>query len=95
MVHSVYSREEFISFWEKNLVDPAGPMWCYERFSKKKSNHFIKIQPLRISSQHNAFHSWCEGNISGSVICYSSSDTEEWWGFSNYQDILIWCLKWG
>jgi hypothetical protein len=27
-------------------------------------------------------------------LCYSSNDTEEWWGFSHRADIVWWLLKW-
>lgn len=93
-INMIYSRKEFISQWEDHLINSEGPMWAYEKFIKHKSVYFIKIKPVRTATCREEFHSWCKQHLSRPVICYSSSESEEWWGFSNEQDINIWCLKW-
>lgn len=40
------------------------------------------------------FWDWCDKHCQGAVYCYSESDTEQWWGFENKDDIILWSLKW-
>lgn len=86
-----------------------GPLWIPETFDNKKicCIWFLKVKPLDLSSclitdnypqgKKEYYYSWCKENLKGQVRCFSSDPTdtmEEWWGFTEQNDIMLWMLKW-
>lgn len=93
----VFNRKQFIEYWENiepGLGKEDSPLWLPESFDKtsRKSRWFISVNPLKIVGEE--FQLWCHKHCKGQILCYSSGDVEEWWGFTHKADILWWTLKW-
>ena len=95
------SRAEFINHIELlypnlNLFDDDSVVWAYEKYIQRKSEWFIVV-PREIDYNDNGseyYWEWCKEHLSGEAICYSSSDDEQWWGFTDKDDVALWVLKW-
>lgn len=89
------------------LTERGGALWFPETDpflnidNSPPSEWFINISPKIVSNRNNwsdlrdQYWEWCSQNCKGTVRCYSSSEEEEWWGFTNKQDIVWWVVKWG
>jgi hypothetical protein len=93
----VYSRAEFVKYWNSikfGLGNSNSGLWAYEQAHKFKSQHFICVKSITINDG-DEFIQWVKDNCSGRVSCYSSNgNDEEWWGFTDESDIMIWILRW-
>lgn len=94
----ILTRAEFTELWNMKatglkLGDETSILWVPERTLGIKANWFIKVKPIRTTPE---FHEWSAQTLIGNILCYSSNEetAEEWWGFTEYMDILIWKLKW-
>lgn len=94
----ILTRAEFTKLWNMKspslmLGDETSVLWVQERNLGISANWFIKVKPIRVTPE---FHEWSAQTLAGNILCYSSSEenAEEWWGFTDYKDILIWKLKW-
>lgn len=88
------NRKQFRQHWNKvkpGLGDDNSSLWAYEEFANKKCRWFVKISP---KSTRTDFWRWCTKHCQGSIMCYSNSEVEEWWGFTHKADIALWLLKW-
>ena len=97
----IYSRRQFIVHWrniEPALVSDSSPIWAYENYVNRRCRWFVKLDrpATRLDSDEvkKEYRAWCTRHCRGLVLCYSSSDTEEWWGFTNKPDIAWWLLRW-
>jgi hypothetical protein len=100
----ILNRIQFADYWnnltpELGLGNPGSVLWTLEKSGCiDPSQWFIKVKPLKLSTQGatSEYHTWNESILIGNVLCYSSSDetSEEWWGFTHYEDVLIWKLRW-
>ena len=104
----IINRSKFIRLWNNltpGLGEPDSVLWTLEKAGEiKPSRWFIKVKPLRDrsfdedprTSEGITYWEWCKTTLTGTVACYSTSDElqEEWWGFENHEDIIIWKLKW-
>ena len=100
----ILNRNEFVDFWneltpEIRLGDPDSILWTHERIvGMKQSQWFVKVAPLKMpdTDTSNEYFDWNTAMLTGQVLCYSSSEekAEEWWGFTHYEDILLWKLRW-
>ena len=102
---TVLTRRQFKQHWEgiaPGTSKDNSILWCLERHYNKKSRWFVKTRPVFCNpswsdlGRHpkDEFWVWCNRNCAGQILCYSSNEQEEWWGFSHRADIVIWMLKW-
>lgn len=91
------TREEFAEYFnslKEGLGNADSPLWCAE--DSVPCEWFVCSRPLKVSSFKAEYWKWCTDNLIGYVRCYSSDseNQQEWWGFSDKQDIVLWTLKW-
>lgn len=96
---SVLSRTEFSQFWnsllpEKNLGESESPLWDPERYNGVECQYFIDTENITRRVESGCIPVWNEKNLRGKVLCFSSSETEEWWGFTDKKDIPLFLLRW-
>lgn len=72
------------------------PLWAVEQSTQIIPQWFVCVKPVRVVTQIEDYWQWCEKHLTGKLLCYSSSDEdqEEWWGFTNKDDGILWILKW-
>jgi hypothetical protein len=105
----MYSRSEFkkiLNSWKKGLGSENGPVWEGEKHAKVKCDWFVKIIPItdnfHVDNNKDNYWQWCNDTLTGKLLCISTTgnvavnvaDRQEWWGFTNKDDIPIWLLKW-
>lgn len=92
------NRKQFREHWNKvrpGLGDEDSGLWLPEQHHGKKSRWFVSVRPIPAQDEDlYDFWQWCYKNCRGSIMCYSASVTEEWWGFSHRADVAWWMLKW-
>ena len=87
------NRMQFRQHWENilpGLGEESSELWVPEQSTGKKSRYFVKVRPIICEN----FWKWCIENCRGQILCYSSNDREEWWGFSHKADIMWFVLRW-
>ena len=93
----ILTRDEFADHFkslDKRLAGPDSPLWIPDEGIP--SEWFVCIKPIGVHRFKWKYFDWCNNTLKGRVRCYSS-DTEgqqEWWGFTDKQDIVLWTLKW-
>ena len=92
------SRQEFSDHFnslKNGLGDEDSPLWIPEQ-TCGPSQWFVCVKPLKVHTYKNDYYKWCNTTLKGRVRCYSSDseNKQEWWGFSDKQDIVLWTLKW-
>lgn len=100
----VITRTEFIKTlmqepgWKFELSDVNGPLWIPEREmgSVWESQWFTCVKPVTYETKAE-YWGWCNTNLKYRTACYLSDDTnqEEWWGFEDKNDTVLWLLRWG
>ena len=96
----ILTRQQFAEYFnskDPRLGSAESPLWEPERVMKTRSEWFVCVKPLvGIRWNKDIYWQWCNANLSNKVCCYSSDDVnlEEWWGFENRDDIIIWTLRW-
>jgi hypothetical protein len=96
------NRTEFSRHWENilpGLGEPGSTLWIYEEEQGVECQWFVAIDPIHnwdemINKNKPDFWTWVGSNCQGCVLCYSSNAYEEWWGFTDKDDIVPWILKW-
>lgn len=78
---------------------PDSPLWIPEHRDFVIPEWFVCVYPIKIGETRQDcqdFWDWCADNLSGKLLCYMSDtdDQEEWWGFTNQKDIVLWMLRW-
>ena len=95
---ALLTREQFRDYWNAvmpGMGDPCSPLWAREDYSGGQCYWFINQRVQGWSyPMIDRYWNWCDKNCRGTVICYASSDSEEWWGFSDSDDIPLWLLRW-
>jgi len=95
MVHEGGVEEEYLFMPETDTY--------LNREGKPPANWFMNCPIIQqmyrnqgddYSSKKRYFWDWCEQHLQGAIYVYSESDTEQWWGFANKDDIFLWSLKW-
>jgi hypothetical protein len=92
---------------EKNdCADEDHVLWNAEKFSKKhrvRCKWFVCVCPIDTEYKYHptgaedeSYWPWIGKTLTGEIVCYSSDPTEkeEWWGFTEQNDITLWALKW-
>ena len=99
----IQNREEFVEWIERNFngvsVDGNSPLWIPEQdLQSTQCGWFATVRPLQISARNikSKYWNWCHNNLHGYVRCFWSNDEDEkeCWGFTQYEDIALWLLKW-
>lgn len=103
----IYSRQQFADMWNEEkpgLGDPDSPLWVpehnWDEFDDNggpsRCEWFICVKPIRVVRFKKMYWDWCDTNLQGHCRCFSSNadSLEEWWGFTNEDDIALWMLKW-
>ena len=103
----ILTRKQFREHWNAlrpGLGDEDSVLWSYEDANNKKCRWFVSIKPIHAwdefiqeghpENRKQQYWRWCHQHCRGQVLCYSSNDTEEWWGFTHRADIVWWLLKW-
>lgn len=80
------------------IIDADSALWIPED-GKIKCRWFVAVTPLKVSQTTNykqGYWDWCNDNIKGHVRCFmsDSDNSQEWWGFTNHNDIAFWLLRW-
>lgn len=103
----ILARRQFAAHF--NMVKSGlgkwdSPVWIPEEIAKPKADRvrgqwFVCVRPITVNWDKDQYWSWCKKNLSGKVLCYSSSGNdsdvqEEWWGFTDKKDIVLWTLRW-
>lgn len=84
-------REHFNSL-DRRLGRSDSPLWEPERHYNVNMRWFTCVRPIR----HNAeYYIWVRKYCAGTILCFSSGDNEEWYGFTHHADIMFWLLRWG
>lgn len=90
----IYHREQFKQQWPKELAEHTdAPLWAYENYVQIQCQYFIQIEKMRHWDREKHWQ-WCDQNLKGTILCYSCCDEQQWWGFTEIDDIVIWMLKW-
>jgi len=92
------TRTQFGEYFNKleprfNTGSKDSPLWFPEHDLTVVPQYFTCVA-RRAYTNHTVFWDWCNSTLSGTVRCYSSSDTADWWGFTDSNDIPIFLLKW-
>lgn len=101
---SILSRKEFAEYFNnldlhRKFGGADSPLWEAE-CDIPKCKWFVKVKPLDISGKRhgykNKYWDWCDKNLKGKTRCFSSDtlSSEEWWGFTDKNDIVFWVLRW-
>lgn len=87
---TVHSREQFLQYFDKHL---HGVLLIPETYCMipVHCKYFVCIKPINLLDH---FYEWLCENCNGAVRCFSSSETEEWWGFDDKQDVFFFLLRW-
>lgn len=92
------NRKEFSDMFNqqrKGLGDLGSALWEAEH-DIPKCQWFVKVKPLKVSEYKHDYWDWCNINLTGKTRCFSSDSDgrEEWWGFTDKYDIVLWLLRW-
>lgn len=105
----IYTRQQFADMWDEEkpgLGNADSPLWVPEdNWSSMGGTGpvhcewFVCIKPMRLGQERDRkikFWDWCNHNLAGQCRCFSSNTqgNEEWWGFTERDDITLWMLKW-
>ena len=96
----ILSRAEFAQMFndiKSGLGDPDSPLWLPDdAVPGDPSEWFVSVKPLRVHQFKSGYYGWCRSALSGQVRCYSSDtdNQQEWWGFTQQEDIALWKLRW-
>ena len=102
---NILTRQEFSDYFnnletDKELGGPDSPLWEAE-CDIPNCQWFVKVRPLNISGKRhgykNSYWNWCNKNLNGATRCFSSDtdpEGDEWWGFTDKNDIVLWILRW-
>jgi hypothetical protein len=99
----IQTREEF-KYWINtnfngvdSLADSA--LWIPENDMAGQCEWFVHVGRVDTGKTISKFNywQWCHSNLQGLTRCfYSDTDNDrECWGFTDYDDIPIWLLRWG
>lgn len=93
----VLDRQEFTEHFKSldvRLAGPDSPLWIPDEATP--SEWFVCIKPIGVHKFKSEYYDWCNDTLKGRVRCYSSDSEgqQEWWGFTDQEDIVLWTLKW-
>jgi len=88
----------YIFRYQGQLVeDDEHPLWVAEKSYTPRifCNFFICVKPINLEEKDIHWR-WVNKTLNNKIACFSSDGVgqEEWWGFVDEKDILLWTLKW-
>lgn len=94
----VLTRKQFIDImcreFSTDKLTASHPIWTPEKYSHSppiRCTTFLNTKPVNTTGD---FWLWCNEALAGQVRCFSSGDTDEYWGFTDPADVTIWTLRW-
>lgn len=98
----ILTRQQFSEHFnslQKGLGEPGSYLWNpEEHLAKNRRFWFICVRPINLGDFNDTlvFRKWCQESLTSSPVCYNSNNDEqqEWWGFKNRNDIMLWMLRW-
>jgi hypothetical protein len=97
VVISILDRKGFVDYWNKErpgLGDPDSGLWAYENANNIHNEYFVCVKPVHIPTMDkHDFWGWTIRNTP-SMLCYSASDAQEWYGFKTQSELNWWILRW-
>ena len=97
MVIDILDRKKFVNYWNKQrpgLGDPDSGLWAYERNNNYHNEYFVCVKPVHVPIMEKSnFWNWVKKNTP-SMLCYSASDQQEWYGFKTQSELSWWILRW-
>jgi hypothetical protein len=96
----IMSRKEFSDKFSgvfNEILHADHQLWIPETDFEPKATciKFIRTKRLLFTSNDKYdYWDWCNETLKGQVRCFSSGDEDEWWGFTDPDDVVIWTLKW-
>lgn len=101
------TREQFAQMFEEEkpgLGLPNSPLWVAEQgmdgYPHARCEWFVCVRPrvyhVYDPVEKQVYWAWCHDHLQGQIRCFSSDvdGRKEWWGFTDYNDIALWLLKW-
>lgn len=93
----ILERQEFADYFkslDERLAGTDSPLWIPDEGTPSK--WFVCTKPIGVHRFKFSYYDWCNKTLKGRVRCYSSDtdNEQEWWGFTNQEDIVLWTLKW-
>lgn len=96
----IVTREQFKEWIQEqfqdhpNMAADESALWIPEDQPGLQCSHFVFGRTD--SFNKTEYWSWCLENMQGKVRCFwANSDTgDEWWGFTEYNDVALWILRW-
>lgn len=85
----VIPRNEFSELFPSNLVN-SGDLWKAE-VNMPNGRWFIKVPDFNMDG---TYWIWCANHLKGYLRCYWAGSEFQWWGFTEYDDIFYWLMKW-
>jgi hypothetical protein len=99
----ILNRKHFSKYFndiKPGLGNPDSPLWCPEEVIGP-CQHFVCVAPIATMREaheitKDIYWEWCNANLNGQLCCYCSDyvNKQEWWGFTDEKDIVLWTLKW-
>lgn len=103
VVMNFLTRSQYIESWNRTspgLGDPDSPIWKGEKYWGVKCSYFVGIKPtcnskgLPVPDCDSPVSDWAKKYLKGEVLCYSASNIKEEWGLTDYDDIVLFLLRW-
>ena len=98
-----FTRDEFVAYFVKRNISP-GILLIPESFPVGEAEsvyckHFIRTTSptvfKRTDDKTDKFWDWCITNLIGDTRIFSCNEgKEEWWGFTEHDDIALFVLRW-
>ena len=100
------TRDEFIAKFDEifrhrgpSCIHDSHPLWEAEKSYDPRINcvWFLCVKPLQFMAETKSdYWYWVTTTLTGRIACFSSDNlaNEEWWGFENKNDAVVWALKW-
>ena len=100
---------DYFKQYFKDVGNETSAMWIPEIVDKDtriKCAWFVCVKPIAMNrsgsprlthyTSKSDYWLWCTEHLTGYVRCFSSNDfnEQEWWGFTDHDDIAIWLLRW-
>lgn len=81
------------------MANKESAVWIPEESGKVKCQWFVAVPPVHAGHSSNfrqGYWDWCNQHLKGHVRCFmrNPDNNEEWWGFTDRNDIVLWVLKW-
>jgi hypothetical protein len=98
----VVDRAQFTAIFDQIFKYSGGitdnhVLWEAEKCYNIKCTQFACVPPVKIKTdKSDDYWNWCNSTLKGKVMCFSSNDdnSQEWWGFTEKEDILVWMIRW-